>query len=236
MNLYNSSVSQTPIVIAEERAKFMSRVYLWMSGGILTTAIVSTFFANNPEWINQLMRERFLFWMLMIAEFGMVIYLTAAINRITAAAAMFCFLAYAMLNGVTLSFIFLIYTRESIANVFGVTSIAFAGLSSIGYLTKRDLGPVGTFCTFGLFGLVGYGLLSFIFPAMLSEGASFVYSIIGLLVFGGLTAYDTQKIKAMNIGEGGEIQTKGAIIGALTLYLDFINLFLNILRLTGRRR
>lgn len=122
--------------------------------------------------------------------------------------------------------------------MFGATAFGFAGLSGVGYLTKRDLGPVGSFCTMGLFGLVGYGLLSMFFPSLMGGGASFVYSIVGIIVFAGLTAYDTQKIKGMNTpgNEGTDAGRKTAIFGALMLYLDFINLFLSLLRITGRRQ
>jgi FtsH-binding integral membrane protein len=142
------------------------------------------------------------------------------------------------LTGLTLSSIFLIYTGSSIAEVFAITAFGFAGLSGFGFVTKRDLGPVGSFCMMGLFGLVGFGLLSMIFPRLMSEGASFVFSIVGIIVFAGLTAYDTQKIKRMNSPgmEGTDAERKQAIFGALMLYLDFINLFLSLLRLMGRRR
>jgi hypothetical protein len=142
------------------------------------------------------------------------------------------------LTGLTLSSIFLLYTGSSIAQVFGVTAFGFAGLSGFGFVTKRDLGPVGSFCMMGLFGMVGFGLLSIFFPSLMTAGASFVFSIVGIIVFAGLTAYDTQRIKAMNTPgmEGTDAGRKTAIFGALTLYLDFINLFLSLLRLTGRRR
>ena len=145
---------------------------------------------------------------------------------------------YAGLTGLTLSSIFLVFTGSSIAQVFGVTALGFAGLSGVGYLTKRDLDPVGSFCTMGLFGLVGYGLLSMFFPSLMGGGASFVYSIVGIIVFAGLTAYDTQNIKAMNApgGEGTDAARRTAIFGALQLYLDFINVFLSLLRITGRRQ
>jgi FtsH-binding integral membrane protein len=134
--------------------------------------------------------------------------------------------------------IFFVYTSSSIAQVFGLTAFSFAGLSGFGYVTKRDLGPIGSFCVMGLFGMVGFSLLSMFFPSLMTGGASFVFSIAGIVVFAGLTAYDTQRIKAMNVtgnADAGE-ERKAAIHGALALYLDFINLFLSLLRLTGRRR
>ena len=148
------------------------------------------------------------------------------------------YLAYAALTGLTLSVIFLIYTQDSIEQVFMITSFAFAGLSAFGYFTKRDLGPIGTFCTMGLFGLVGFSLISLFFPSLMTSQVSYVYSLAGVLIFSGLTAYDTQKIKASNIlgNEGTDEDHKETIFGALTLYLDFINLFMMLLRLMGGRR
>lgn len=164
--------------------------------------------------------------------------LSSLINRISALTATFIYFLYAGLTGLTLSSIFLVYTGSSIAGVFSITAFGFAGLSGVGYVTKRDLGPVGSFCMMGLFGLVGFALLSMLFPSLMTEGASFVFSIVGIIVFAGLTAYDTQKIKAMNApgDETTDAGRKKAIFGALQLYLDFINLFLSLLRLTGRRR
>ena len=160
---------------------------------------------------------------------------TVVANALTAT---LIYLLHAGLTGLALYSVFLAFTGSSIAEAFGVTAFGVAGLSGFGFVTKRDLGPVGSFCMMGLFGLVGFGLLSLLFPALMTEGASFVFSIVGIIVFAGLTAYDTQKIKAMNVPgiEGTDLGRKKAIFGALRLYLDFINLFLSLLRLTGRRR
>ncbi|MAF77671.1 MAG: hypothetical protein CME60_05865, partial [Halobacteriovoraceae bacterium] len=167
-----------------------------------------------------------------------VIFISARIQKLKAMTATLLYLLYSALNGVTLAVIFLIYTQESIFSVFLTTAIAFGGLSAFGYLTKKDLGPIGTFCTMGLWGLVGFGLLSFIFPSLMGARTSWVYNIVGLIVFSGLTAYDTQKIKSMgrDLREGSEEGQKMTIIGALKLYLDFINLFLFLLRLMGGKR
>ena len=147
------------------------------------------------------------------------------------------FLGYSALTGVTFSTLFLVYNLASIQSAFFTTSVGFAGLSAFGYITKKDLGPVGSFCMMGLFGMVGYSLLALFFPVMMGGTAGLVYSIVGLLVFAGLTAYDTQAIKmmgqhAINAEERGRI----TILGALKLYMDFINLFLIILRMSGGRR
>ncbi|MBZ5601531.1 MAG: Bax inhibitor-1/YccA family protein [Acidobacteriia bacterium] len=224
--------------ISVENARFMSRVYGWMTAGLCLTGAVAWNVSGNPELVQSIFGNRLLFWGLIIAQLGAVAALSGLINRISGLTATVIYFLYAGLTGLTLSSIFLVFTGSSIAEVFGVTAFGFAGLSIVGYVTKRDLGPVGSFCMMGLFGLIGFGLLSMFFPALMSGGGSFVFSIVGIIVFAGLTAYDTQKIKNMygGAGDGVEAGRKKAIIGALTLYLDFINLFLSLLRLTGRRR
>src|SRR6266853_5858213 len=224
--------------IAAENARFMSRVYGWMTGGLCLTGAVAWNVSGNPDLVQTIFGNRLLFWGLIIAQLGAVVALSGLINRISGLTATLIYFLYAGLTGLTLSSIFLVYTGSSIAQVFGVTAFGFAGLSGFGFVTKRDLGPVGSFCMMGLFGMVGFGLLSMFFPSLMTQGASFVFSIVGIIVFAGLTAYDTQKIKAMNApgDEGTDAGPKKAIFGALRLYLDFINLFLSLLRLTGRRR
>jgi hypothetical protein len=224
--------------IAAENARFMSRVYGWMTGGLCLTGAVAWNVAGNPQLVQAIFGNRLLLWGLIIAQLGSVFALSWLINRISGLTAMLIYFLYAGLTGLTLSSIFLVFTGSSIAEVFGVTAFGFAGLSGFGYVTKRDLGPVGSFCMMGLFGLIGFGLLSMLFPSLMTEGASFVFSIVGIIVFAGLTAYDTQKIKRMNApgNEGTDAGRKTAIYGALMLYLDFINLFLSLLRLMGRRR
>jgi len=224
--------------IAAENARFMSRVYGWMTGGLCVTGFVAWNVAGDPALVQTIFGNRMLFWALIIAQLGAVAALSFLINKISGAVATVIYIAYAALTGLTLSSIFLLYTGSSIAQVFGVTAFGFAGLSFFGLVTKRDLGPVGSFCMMGLFGLIGFALLSMFFPSLMGAGGSFVFSIVGIIVFAGLTAYDTQRIKAMNVpgSEGTDGARKTAIFGALTLYLDFINLFLSLLRLTGRRR
>lgn len=217
-------------------SQYMSKVYMWMTVGILLTGTVAWSIASSPEILYSLLSKPILFYGLMIGEIGLVIWLSAGINRMTSMMATGMFLLYAALNGVTLSVISLAYTHESIQAAFFTTTFAFAGLSGFGYVTKRDLGPVGSFCTMGLFGLVGFALLSLFFPSMMGGVAGQVYGLVGLVVFAGLTAYDTQIIKNMAPVGSGEHVAKGAIMGALKLYLDFINLFLFILRMQGRRR
>lgn len=224
--------------IAEENARFMAGVYRWMTMGILLTALVSYFIGNSPELVMAIAANKILFYGLLIAELALVFFISARINKLTATTATGLYLLYSALNGVTLSIIFLIYTQDSIFSVFLTTAVAFAGLSTFGYVTKKDLGPIGTFCTMGLWGLIGFGILSWFFPTLMGMRTTWVYNVIGLLIFCGLTAYDTQKIKNSNIvgNEGSEEDQKETVMGALTLYLDFINLFLFLLRLMGGRR
>lgn len=227
--------------MAHARAAFMSRVYTWMTGGILFTALVATFLGKNPEMVISMIRVPGLFTGLIILQLAAVLGLSFGMNRMGVGLVSFIYLLYAGLTGVTLSTIFLAYTHSSIASVFLTTACGFGGLSLLGYTTQRDLGPLGAFCGMALFGMIGWALLSFFFPSMMGGQAESVYSILGVLVFAGLTAYDTQKIKAMAFsmdrpGPESAIAQKAAVYGALMLYLDFINLFLSLLRLVGDRR
>lgn len=220
-----------------EIAKYMSSVYLWMTLGIFLTGIVAAFFASTPALINAIVTNKILFYGLIIAEFGLVIFISARIEKINSLTATGLFLLYSAINGATLSIIFLIYTSSSIASTFFITAIGFAGLSATGYITKKDLGPVGSFCSMGLWGLIGFSILSIFFPSMMGPATSKIFGLVGIIVFAGLTAYDTQAIKQMApLGANGEIQQKSAIMGSLKLYLDFINLFLFMLRFMGNSR
>lgn len=230
-DVYQSSTRQLAV------SQYMSKVYLWMTLGILLTGFVAYGVSTSPEILTMIVTNKILFYGLIIAEFGLVILLSAGINKMNSLTATAMFLLYAAINGATLSIFSLIYTSESIQSAFFTTAAAFAGLSAFGYVTKRDLGPVGSFCSMGLFGLVGFGLLSIFFPSLMGTTASKIYGLVGIIVFAGLTAYDTQAIKNMAPSErDSENFQKGAVLGALKLYLDFINLFLFILRMTGSRR
>lgn len=226
------------ISISADTARFMSRVYGWMTAGLCLTGAVAWNVSGNPDLVREIFGNRLLFWALIIAQLGAVFALAGLINRISAFTATVIYFVYAGLTGLTFSSIFLVYTNSSIAEVFAITAFSFAGLSGVGFVTKRDLGPVGAFCTMGLFGMIGFALISMFFPSLMGGAGSFVFAIVGIVVFAGLTAYDTQKIKAMSGAgdEGTDMGRKKAIFGALTLYLDFINLFLSLLRLMGRRR
>lgn len=215
-------------------AAFMSRVYGWMMLGILVTGLVSYYVGSNPELVSQIFMNKPFFWMLIIVQFGAVLFLTMMVNRISAPAAGITFLVYSALTGLTLSMIFVVYTQQSIVSAFVTTAAGFGGLSLFGYTTKRDLGPIGSFCMMGLFGLIAIMLLSFFIPGLASNSMQITISVAGLIIFAGLTAYDTQRIKSL--ANSGEALGQQAIYGALILYLDFINLFLNLLRLMGDRR
>jgi FtsH-binding integral membrane protein len=237
MQNYQNPVNYSDSAIALSTSRFMSRVYGWMALGIAMSGLVAWQVAQNSELVTQIFQGP-MFWVLLILQVGAVFALTGAINRMSSAVAGLIYFAYAALTGVTLSFIFLVYTQGSIYSMFAVTAFAFTGLSSFGYITKRDLGPVGAFCSMALFGLIGYAILSMFFSSLMMGRGSTLFSVAGLLIFSGLTAYDTQKVKALHHAgmEGTEEDRKGAVYGALVLYLDFINLFLNILRLFGKRR
>jgi len=206
----------------------MRGVYAWMAGGLALTALVALMTVSTPGLLQVILGNRILFYALMFAELGLVVAISGAINKISASTAGFLFLGYAALNGLTMSTIFVAYTSSSIASTFVITSGMFGAMSLYGYATKSDLTSWGSFLFMGLVGVVIASLVNiFLHSTMIY----WVVSLCGILVFTGLTAYDTQRIK--NMGNTGP---KGAILGALTLYLDFINMFLLLLRFLGDRR
>ncbi len=218
-----------------ESRSFITKVYGWMSVGLAVTGACALYMASDPRMIMALVQNKLLFYGLMIAEFGLVIALSGWIKNMEVGTARFAFLFYSALTGVTISVIFLIYTRGSIASTFFLSAGMFGAMSAYGYATKTDLTSMGNFCMMGLLGII---LASVVNWFVHSTAVEMAVSYLGILIFVGLTAYDTQKIKAMNIigNAGSDEDHKEAISGALTLYLDFINLFLSLLRATGRRR
>lgn len=224
--------------VAAATARFMSRVYGWMAVGLLVTGLVAWNVATSESMVQLIFGNRGVVWVFVIAQLGLVFVLSGLFNRLSAAAMTGIFLGYAALTGVTLSSVFLIYAGDSIAGLFGVTAIAFAGLAAVGNATKRDLSGLGQFCIMGLFGLIGFAVLSRIVPGVMGPFANFAFAIVGIIVFSGLTVWDAQRIKAKYDVrmEGTELVAKLAIYGALEFYLDFVNLFLSLLRLFGRRR
>lgn len=219
----------------EAQNEFIRRVYNWMGIGLATTAAVALFTASNQAVLNFIFGTPMVFYGLIIGQLGLVIALSAAIHRMRAATAVLMFFAYSALTGLTMAAIFLIYTQTSIAGTFFVTAGTFAAMSVYGYTTKRDLTSFGSFLFMGLIGII---LASVVNIFLRSESIYWVITIAGVIVFVGLTAYDTQKIKAMSAQGFADFETerKGAVLGALRLYLDFINLFLMLLRLFGSRR
>jgi FtsH-binding integral membrane protein len=219
------TAQSTSVVLTQ----FMNRVYGWMTFGLLITAVVSYVIGTDPVLV-QALAGKIMF--LIILQFGLVMGLSFGINRIGVGAATAMFLAYSFITGVVFSTLFILYTQGSLFQTFGVTAGAFAGLAIWGSITKRDLTAMGTFMTMGLWGIIIAMIVNFFLK---SSALDTVVSFAGVLIFSGLTAWDVQKIRAF--GMRGQTDTdaghKFAIIGALTLYLDFINLFLFLLRFMG---
>lgn len=218
------------VLVQEARGAFMSRVYGWMFAGLSVTGLVALYTASNPALLRQVMGARLL---LIVAQLGVVFGLSALAHRLSGAVAAALFLAYSVLTGLTLSSIFLVYTGGSIGSALLMTAGAFATMSAYGTLTKKDLGAWSTFLIMGLVGVVIASVVQlFVHSSLLS----FVIACASVLVFAGLTAWDTQKLRRMYAGVGYSSAASLSIVGALMLYLDFINLFLALLRLFGRRR
>jgi len=227
--------SFTPSQIAAEQAAFMRKVYAIMAFGLGATALTALVVFHSPAAKEIIFGSRAVFYGLLLAELVMVWAFTPLARRMGAIGAATLFYVYSIVNGLTLSVVFLIYTQESIASTFFVTAGTFGAMSAYGYVTKRDLTSWGSFLMMGLIGLiVGSVVNLFLHSPMLNWGVT----VFGVLIFVGLTAYDTQKIKELSVigNTGTDEDHKEAIHGALYLYLDFINLFLMLLRLLGRRR
>ncbi len=235
-SIYNRSgspVSSQQLVIS----RFVSRTYGWMFIGLLVTGLISLEIAGSANALQFIFGNKIVFYLLMFAEIGLVLALTAWMPRLSASAAMLGFLGYSALNGVTLSIIFLTYSMNSIGQVFLISAGMFGGLAFFGTVTRKDLTGMGSFVGMGVWGLILVGLVNLWIQ---SDALSMGMAVVGVLVFSGLTAYNAQQIRALACqyaGSGSEQnQAKGAIFGALTLYLNFINLFLSLLRLFGSRR
>jgi len=231
MNEFNTGYTRTADQVIVKQNALIRQVYAWMGAGLTITAFMALITLSSPVILNAIAGNRLVFYGLMIGELALVFTLSGAINRLSATVATLLFVAYSALNGVTLSIVALVYTANSITSTFVVTAGMFGAMSVYGYMTKRDLTSWGSFLFMGLIGVVIASIVN-IFVG--NSSVSWVISGIGVIVFTGLTAYDTWKIKAM-AAQGTEGR-KPAILGALTLYLDFINLFLMLLRFTGNRR
>ena len=232
-----------PVSIYKQRTDvsvnaFVRSVYNWMCMGLAITGLVAWYVSNNAAVKNMIYGgNTALFFILMIAELGLVIAISGFISKMRAGTATALFLLYSGLNGVTMSFIFLAYTAASIASTFFICALTFLSCSVYGWTTKKDLTSIGSFMFMGLIGII---IASVVNIFIHSSAIYYAVSYIGVVVFVGLTAYDTQKIKNMALtqpeGLDGEVVRKGAIVGALSLYLDFINLFLMLLRIFGNSR
>jgi len=242
--------SASEAIIDQGLRTYMLKVYNYMASGVLLTGIISllvfkfsggmnitlgpTGFSGLTNPFGELLFNSGFKWLVMLAPLGIVMYLSFGIAKMSASKAQSTFWVFAALMGASLASIFIVYTQMSIARVFFITSGTFGAMSIYGYTTKRDLTKLGSFLMMGLFGII---IASVVNMFMKSTMMYFVISILGVLIFVGLTAYDTQKIKNRYLeSDSGELMGKKAVMGALTLYLDFINLFIMLLRLFGQRR
>ncbi|HEX6289881.1 MAG TPA: Bax inhibitor-1/YccA family protein [Herpetosiphonaceae bacterium] len=227
-------MSYNPYTLSQVDARqrgIISQVYAWMTAGLLVTGAVAMFVASSEALLSLIFGTP-LFFVLILAEFGLVWFLSARIQRMAVGTATALFLLYSMLNGLTLSVIFLAYTEASIATTFFITAGTFGAMSFYGYTTKRDLTSIGNLC---FMALIGFLLASLVNLFLRSEAFYWLLTYVGVLIFVGLTAWDTQKIKHMSMAAASAEQGQRiAIYGALALYLDFINLFLLLLRILGR--
>jgi len=218
---------------AERVSTFLRAVYGWMFVGLAVTAVVAFGVAGSPRIVQALVTNRLLFFVLVGGELGLVFYLSARVAQLAPATASALFLGYSALNGVTLSLILLAYTGASVANTFGVCALMFGALALYGTATPRSLAGVGQFMFMGLIGIIGASILGMFWH---NNALQFLISCVGVLVFTGLTAWDAQRLKQMATAlPDGQVQSY-AIVGALSLYLDFINLFLMLLRFFGNQR
>ena len=221
--------------VAAEQQRFMVRVYNWMTAGLAITGFMAFYVSNNETIMGIIFGNPFMPIVLIIVQIGLVFWLASRVMQMSVSQATGVFMVYSGLTGITFSFIFVVYTSASITSTFLVTAGTFGAMSLYGYTTKKDLTSWGSFLVMGLIGII---IASVVNMFMQSSMMHMIITYAGVLIFVGLTAYDTQKIKEMNIlgNEGTDEDTKEAIRGALTLYLDFINLFLMLLRLMGDRR
>ena len=216
---------------------FVRSVYNWMAIGLGLTGVVALYVSSSETMLRLIFGNPFIFFALIIGELALVFVISGRVDRMSAGTATSLFVLYSALNGATLSFIFLAYARASIVSTFFICAGTFVGCSIYGWTTKKDLTSWGGFLMMGLIGII---IASLVNMFVRSSGMSMIISYIGVIVFVGLTAYDTQKLKNMALTQPGDLDgaviRKGAILGALSLYLDFINLFLLLLRIFGTSR
>lgn len=232
---YQELSAERQMKVSEAFPALMRKVYTWMTLALAITGMTAYYVATNETLMTSILTNKVLFYGLIIAEFGVVLGVSAAIGRLSALTATLLFILYSVINGATLSIIFLAYTASSIATVFFITAGTFAAMALIGYTTKTDLSSMGKIMFMALIGLI---IATVVNIFLKSEGLTMILSYVGVIVFVGLTAWDTQKIKNMLMmaPEEGETAQKMALLGALTLYLDFVNLFIYMLQIFGKRR
>ena len=234
MENYQNEIGTQRVMDRSVAATLMRSVYYWMAGALAITGLTAMLVANNPTLLTFLFSNMGLVWGLLIAEIVLVMILSAAINRLSFSTATLLFILYSVLNGVTLSSIFVVYTQGSIASTFFITAGMFGGLALYGTVTKKDLSGMGRFLFMTLIGLI---IATIVNIFMHSEMLYWITTFVGVLVFAGLTAWDAQKIQQMaqSADDVNESTQKMALLGSLALYLDFINLFLYLLRIFGKR-
>ena len=233
----NSYIAETTIIDERRKdvvAELMRNVYLWMTGGLALTGLVAWIVATSPVIQQIIFGSQVVLWGLIIAEFVFVIVLSAAINKLSFGTASLLYTLYCVLNGATLSSIFLVYELSSIGEIFFITAGSFAALAFVGTVTKKDLSKLGTFLIMALFGLI----IASIVGLIMGNPDSVWISGLGVLIFAGLTVYDAQRIRNMMLDQEtvNEGNMKLALLGALSLYLDFINLLLRLLSLFGKKK
>jgi FtsH-binding integral membrane protein len=232
----SAPLKQTQTQVQIRVNSFIRSVYNWMAVGLGITGFIAYYIAHTPSLVQLIFSNQILFFGLIIAELGLVIAISARIQKMQASTATALFVVYSALNGATLSLIFLIYTASSITSTFFICAGTFVACSIYGWTTKRDLTSVGGFMAMGLIGII---IASVVNIFLRSPAMHMIISYIGVIVFVGLTAYDTQHLKNMALTQPDGLEAgvvrKGAIMGALKLYLDFINLFLMLLRIFGSR-
>lgn len=231
---FDGMTRERELSMSEAFPVLMRKVYVWMAMALVLTGATAYGVATTPGVLMTLYSNQLLFWGLIIAEFALVVGISAAINRLSLTTATLMFVLYSVINGATMSSIFMIYTMSSIASVFFITAGTFAVMAIVGYTTKKDLTSMGKILLMALIGII---IATIVNIFVKSSGLEMIVSYLGVLIFVGLTAYDSQKIKQMlqmapDAGEGAQ---KLALLGALSLYLDFINLFIYLLRIFGRR-
>jgi uncharacterized protein len=236
-NPYSGSSYGVAVPLEQAVSEFFRRVFMWMAAGLIVTGGVAFAVASSPALVNAIYGNRLVYYIVLFAPLGIVLAMSGLQERLNSMTAAGLFMLYSFVNGLTFSFIFLVYTSQSIASVFFVSAGMFGALAVYGFVTRRDLSAMGRFFFMGLIGIV---IASVVNLFVGSSALSWAISVVGVVVFAGLTAWDTQKLRSYALANAHASGTDGvkkvAVFGALTLYLDFINIFLFLLRLFGDRR